>query len=333
VSDQPLSAVGSLATGLLSAEPTPPGFAVPGAAADPFWQRFLTSAGFGGLMALTAALIAAWIATQQLRHTKSQQLNERWWNTLTWVYDRAVVEKDKRLALPHHVTFAMLTQLAERAKTPPEDMLQQSSIKSILTMFEASDDVNQSPAHRSDDGHDGDPAAAQQEENSSPPTIIQVSDPAAATLLDDLRKRLSSDDELRARAEQLQYLDAAKAVIEREAAALGADVAVIGNSGRSANVAVAWQGREVLIQIRYAKGRIPNVTVLQTIERLQREIAASYTAVGGLIVFNTPLSRLAFDTLIAAKDGTGIEVVAWTGSADDTIIRDALQRLRPATAT
>ncbi|AGZ43252.1 hypothetical protein [Actinoplanes friuliensis] len=270
-------------------------------AAEPFWQRFLTSAGFGGLMALTAALIAARIATQQLRHTKSQQANERWWTTLTWVYDRAVVEKDKRVALPHHVTFAMLTQLAERAQQPPADRLQQSSIKSILAMFEATDDGT----------------APQQ-------GTIEVSDPAAAALLDDLRTTLSNDEELRERAEQLRYLESARTAVEREAAALGADV-----SGQNATVAVSWRGREVLVQIRYAREPIPTLTLLQAVDRLQRDVAAGHTTIGGILVV-TALSRPAIDAFLAARNSTGIEVVAWTGSPDDRLLHEALQRLRPA---
>src|SRR2546430_11803022 len=122
-------------------------------------------------------------------------------------------------------------------------------------------------------------------------------------------------------------------VIEREAAALGADVAVVVDSGRRANVAVSWQGREILIRIRHAENRIPSAAVLQAIEQLQTEIAASYTAIGGLIVFNTPFSSAAVDSFMTSKDRPAIEVVAWTGTADDALIHEALRRLRPSNAT
>lgn len=269
---------------------------------EPFWQRFLTSAGFGGLMALTAAIFAARIAAAQLRHTKAQQLNERWWSTLTWVYDRAIVEQDKRAALPHHVTFAMLSQLAEHARTPPTDQLQQSAIRSILSMFEAA-------------GKDvGDPNAG---------TTFQVSDPSAIVLLDELRDKLSSDAELTAKADQMRYLHAARLVVEREAAALGAVT-----SGQHGNVVATWAEQEVLAKIHHAERALSNGAVFLAIERLEAEVAGNYRAIGGLLVLNTSPSRLAVDEFLAKK--RGIEVITWLGDADDPAIRDALQRLRPA---
>lgn len=62
-----------------------------------FWDRFFTSAGFGGAMAVVAAMIAAMIAVIQFRHAKSKDRDTRWWETLTWVYDRTVVEDGKNL--------------------------------------------------------------------------------------------------------------------------------------------------------------------------------------------------------------------------------------------
>jgi hypothetical protein len=301
---KPLS-LASFVAELLSAAPAP------ASGSDQFWQRFLTSAGFGGLMAVAAALIAARIAARQLRHTKAQQLQERWWDTLTWVYDRAVVEKDKRRALPHHVTFALLTQLAEHAQTPPEDRLQQGAIKSVLSMFDTSDQVQDAP-----------------QPEGSGPSVIHVSDPTAVALLDELRDKLTSDEE-RQRADQLLYLHEARATIETEAVALGADATVVRDARLRTIVALAWKGREILVQIRCTEGRVPNVVVLQAIERLQTEIAARYTAIGGLIIFNTPVSRAAVDAFMAAKNGPSIEVVTWTGRTDDAVVHNAIRRLRP----
>lgn len=95
--------------------------------------------------------------------------------------------------------------LAERAQLPPEDQLQRRAIQSILSMFETAG---------AGVGHGGDGAALTT-------TTFQVSDPTAITLLDELRRTLSSDKELAARADQLRYLHAAKSALEREAAALG----------------------------------------------------------------------------------------------------------------
>ncbi|MCG5441314.1 hypothetical protein NIE79_001436 [Micromonospora sp. NIE79] len=102
-----------------------------------FWERFLTSAGFGGLMAVVAALVAGSIALAQFRHAKRQQYDERWWGTLTWVYDRTVVEEGKKPALPQRVTLAMLSTLSERVGRGKADRLRGEAISSILTVFEA----------------------------------------------------------------------------------------------------------------------------------------------------------------------------------------------------
>ena len=284
--------------------------AVQAPAGDPFWQRFLTSAGFGGLMALTAALIAARIAAQQLRHTKSQQLHERWWTTLTWVYDRAVVEKEKRAALPHHVTFSMLSQLAERAQAPPEDRLQQSAIRSILSMFETT----------------GEGAGGPGAQVTSAGTNFQVSDPSAIALLDELRGRLSSDAELAARADQLRYLHAAKMAVEREAAAAGAST----ESRRQGNVVVTWASRDVLVKIQHAEHVQSSGAVFLAIERLEVDIAANHHAIGGLLVLNAPPDRPAVDDFLARKALAGFEVAVWRDEADDPAIRSALLRLRPS---
>jgi hypothetical protein len=302
VGDAPLSTLKPIFEGLLAVVPAPSG--------DPFWQRFLTSAGFGGLMALTAALIAARIAAQQLRHAKAQQLTERWWSTLTWVYDRAIVEQDKRAALPHHVTFAMLSQLAERAQMPPEDQLQQRAIRSILSMFEAAGKDTTNPKDQA--GLTG--------------TTFQVSDPTAIVLLDELREKLSSDAELTAKADQLRYLHAAKSVVEREAAALGAAT----DSRQHGNVVATWAGRDVLVTVHHAERSLSNGAVFLAIERLAADIAANYHAIGGVLVLNTPPNKPAVDEFLAKKGGPGVEVVSWREEADDPAIRDALQRLRPA---
>jgi len=313
---EPLSNPAVLIDGLLSAVPAAP--EAP-AAADPFWQRFLTSAGFGGLMALAAALIAARIAALQMRHTKAQQLRERWWETLTWVYDRAVVDEGKRAALPQHVTFAMLNQLAERAQTPPEDRLQQGAIRSILSIFETVDEAHQTPQS----GGTGDPATGPSA------SVIRVSDPTAATLLDDLRRKLSSDQELLERANQLQYLHAAKMVIDMAAKALGATAAPSAGSQRRADAVVTRNGHEVLIQIRYTEAPPSRLAILQAIEHLQTQIAADHQAVGGLILVNTEPSRAALDSYPLATGGFGVEVVPWTASTDGTVVREALARLLP----
>ncbi|WP_433232635.1 hypothetical protein ACQP2H_11505 [Micromonospora sp. CA-248260] len=102
-----------------------------------FWERFLTSAGFGGVMAVVAALVAASIAMMQFRHVKRQHHEERWWETLTWVYDRTIVEEGRKPPLPQRVTLAMLTALSERVGQGKSDRLRGEAISSILTIFDS----------------------------------------------------------------------------------------------------------------------------------------------------------------------------------------------------
>lgn len=298
-----MSSAWSLVAQMVSAVPSPSPGPVSLQTADPFWQRFFTSAGFGGLTALAAALIAARIAMLQLRHTRSQQLQERWWATLTWVYDRAVVEKDKRSALPHHVTFAMLTQLSERAENPPEDRLQKSAIKSILSMFETSD---QAPAV----GADG---------NSAPSATIHVSDPEAVLLHERLQDRLSNDQERQDR----EYRRAALTALDRVAGQLDARVVAT----TTGHTIVSWDGKEVPIRIRYAGDGLATTEIQREIAWLQKEVASSYTAIGGLIILNEVSGpRIANP---AADNTAGLEVVRWAQNVDDGKLYDALQRLRP----
>jgi hypothetical protein len=123
--------------------PAPPPTSQVSAAAhvQPFWEQFITSAGFGGLMAVVGALVAARFAYVQFVHTKSQQKEDRWWDTLTWVYDRTVVADADREPLPQRVTFAMLTVLYDEAQgadaaEEKRDRLRGDTISALLAAFQ-----------------------------------------------------------------------------------------------------------------------------------------------------------------------------------------------------
>jgi len=203
----------------------------------------------------------------------------------------------------------MLSQLAERAQLPPEDRLQQRAIRTILSMFEAASEPS-------------DDAKAQTAITGS---TFRVSDPTAIALLDELHDKLSSDAELTARAAQMRYLHAAKLLVEREAAALGATTV----SAQHGNLVVSWSGREVVVTVHHAEKSLSSGAVFLAIERLDAEIAGSYRAIGGLLVLNTSTDSSAIDDFLAKKGGATVQVVTWQGEADDPAIRAALQRLRP----
>lgn len=320
-------------------------WAAPAADRDPFWQRFLTSAGFGGLMALAAALIAARFASAQLRHTKAQQQHERWWETLTWVYDRAVVEKDKRRALPHQVTFTMLTQLAERAQAPPEDKLQQHTIRSILSMFQISNSAGRalggdSPGESSSQethrrGTDGEAEVEPTSSRQDPPsdaTPIQVSDPTAVELLDALRATLTTPEDIQRESERLHFFSATRELLKQSADRLGAALVGVPDSQQRMYFAVTWPNKKVLVDVMHTDSRMHNVAVLHAIDRLQAAVAANYAAMGGLVILNRRVNSAAVESFLSATHGPRVEIVTWDSHRDGGVILEALQRFQPSDA-
>lgn len=76
----------------------------------PLWRQFLTSAGFGGTCAVLAAVLT-------FLYSRSKDRKQHWWDNLTWVYDRAVVEQEKREALPPQAATEALRALLESSTT------------------------------------------------------------------------------------------------------------------------------------------------------------------------------------------------------------------------
>jgi hypothetical protein len=101
-----------------------------------FWDQFLTSAGFAGAMAVVAASIAAVVALRQFRGTQRQNEITRWWDTLTWVYDRSIVEKGTKAPLPQNVAVRMLRSLSDSLPKNSKDLLRGNTIFAILDMFD-----------------------------------------------------------------------------------------------------------------------------------------------------------------------------------------------------
>jgi len=79
------------------------------------WQ-FITSPGFGGAAALIAASVAALVGYFQYRLARAHRAREQWWATLTWVYDRAVVDQSGRRPLEQAVTVGVLDRLFDQVK-------------------------------------------------------------------------------------------------------------------------------------------------------------------------------------------------------------------------
>ncbi|MGI8721540.1 MAG: hypothetical protein ACR2JG_04870 [Geodermatophilaceae bacterium] len=90
---------------------------------DAFWGalgQFVLSPGFGGLAALAAAATALRAALKRLVADREVARQDRWWETLGWIYDRALHENtDQRL--PEGLALQLFQRLAREAKTPLEE--------------------------------------------------------------------------------------------------------------------------------------------------------------------------------------------------------------------
>lgn len=98
----------------------------------PLFERFLVSPGFGGLMAILAAIIATTVALLQHRHNKVQQNLERWWQRLNWVVDKTFVVDDKE-RLPQSVAISVLWALNDTSDKT--DYLQFLTIRGLQDLF------------------------------------------------------------------------------------------------------------------------------------------------------------------------------------------------------
>ncbi len=93
---------------------------------DHGFGRFLVSPGFGGLAAFLAALLV-FIAAQQrnahdrreLARAQEKDRQERWWEALTWVYDRASTERVEA-RLTTDLVLDLLDRLLDEAHTDLE---------------------------------------------------------------------------------------------------------------------------------------------------------------------------------------------------------------------
>ena len=65
---------------------------------------------------MIAASVAAVVGYFQYRLTRAHRAREQWWATLTWVYDRAVVDQSGRRPLEQAVTIGVLNRLYDQVK-------------------------------------------------------------------------------------------------------------------------------------------------------------------------------------------------------------------------
>lgn len=88
-----------------------------------FWDagfgRFLISPGFGGLAALLGAALVYLASRQKAAEDREDQRQQRWWEALTWIYDRATAEREEA-RLDGSLALDLFERLAEEAHTDLE---------------------------------------------------------------------------------------------------------------------------------------------------------------------------------------------------------------------
>ena len=123
---------------LLAAAPAPSGFY------DDGLGRFLISPGFGGVAVLVGGALAFFAARRSSADTRARTAidaetarQERWWATLTWIYDRATAEREQA-RLTTTLALDLLDRLSDQAHTEVE-------YESVLGLIEAFTDERQEP--------------------------------------------------------------------------------------------------------------------------------------------------------------------------------------------
>jgi hypothetical protein len=296
--------------------------------ATPLYQRFLTSAGFGGLMAVVAATIAATIAFVQFQHTKRKAADDRWWDTLTWVYDRSIVEPGAKPALPQTVTFAMLSALSEEAAPERQGRLRGESISAVLSMFEGT-----SPATATGQAEPQDEVATPGLDEAAEQALIPVAEPDAARLLEQLRLDLTDQGYGQVFNRLAQGREYESAVLE----SLGRLVAASSSTGLSVQSEVAdvgfdatirGDGGVILVMIKHTRKTIIPSLAADWAHRLRRSgpFPKGDDPGGAVIVANQPLTRTAAVKLDEVGNGRVLHVL-WRNQEDDVTLLRALTQL------
>lgn len=91
--------------------------------------RFLVSPGLGGLAAFLGGLLAYAAASRKSKDDREKTRQDRWWETVTWIYDRARADGDS--AMPGDLALGLLEQLFEEAQTD----LEVATVNGLLVMF------------------------------------------------------------------------------------------------------------------------------------------------------------------------------------------------------
>lgn len=312
-----------------------------------FWERFFTSAGFGGVMAVVAAIIAGSIAIIQIRHARRQHRDARWWDTLTWVYDRTVVEDGKKAALPHGVTIAMLAALSDKATREGADRLQGEAVSSILTIFDAKpegveerkesrEDVEKPPASEkvvvpglnASEAESGGGAPEAVVGADSAAGSIKVTDPGALQMLEVLRRNLDRKGfgggvaGGHAALERFNYEIGLRSALERIALEIGASFLRL-KADFGVDFSLFRDGVALLITVRYVRSRVSPTAASDMIKNLVRQ-SGQFSGSSALLVINRELMVGDEKSFREAAANMGVRYVVWRDSHNDEELKRAL---------
>ncbi|MFI7586270.1 hypothetical protein ACIB24_04275 [Spongisporangium articulatum] len=282
-----------------------------------FWFQFFTSSGFGGLMAVVAASIAGVLTFVQFQHSRRKSEEDRWWDSLTWIYDRSIPRDGGLSPIPREATYSMLLALNE--KVDRGNTIQGETLTSILKLFKIED----AKSEESNERPDGAP------ETRHPP----FSDPGIArALADSLSRQLKS----KGFGQNAEAIASAHKYEESVAAALGRAYAILGRRpiigggdlDSKPDLTVLTDEVNILVEVRYS----PNRLVL-TWEHLQRAVAQMTSFARLMSKADRPVASLIVsnvDIALSAKERwkgeDGLFFAIWRDQNDDRnlarILRD-----------
>lgn len=282
----------------------------------PFLQTFLTSSGFAGCMAVVAASIAAGMAWRQLSHARAQQEEDRWWETLTWVFDRSVSSSPGSEQLPVGVALPMLQALFDETANDDATGLRKRAVGSILTMFTLPSEVQSDDASTAD-GPDselppetpGDPTSPRGER----PGRVVVDD-ADVDILTDLRVSIGeSSPPVAALLYESRVYEALLDVVGRMDGWRAARQPVM-PVGRP-DFVLRTPSTRIVIETKIATKPITPATVAGWVGHLRKYVDGAGGSTVGVLLCNQPLTKEAEQYWKSEVDPR-LHWVRWSGNPD-----------------
>jgi hypothetical protein len=288
-----------------------------------FWRDFLTSAGFGGTLAFFAAVLATIGAVATLRHNKRVARHDRWWDTLTWVYDRTVTPKGDRPLAPT-VTLSMMRALLSEVPSAKwrrrRDQLRSETISSLLEAFATLETVSSDVAFG--------PTSAPAPDNSRSESTSQSS--YEEKLRRDLRNELAEHGVAtgpNARAREAMVFEASVGAVVASAISQIDEVSLDADSDRRRfdGVLTTRRGR-LAIEVKYLTQRSlrkPDVQhwVPRIVERMNSD---ERDYLGTLLIVNQDASDELRDLARHLSNGR-VHLVAWPSAGGVSEMRELIR--------